>query len=101
MIRRLMNKCTTAVTIVLDGKDVTIPAGALSPEYKKAKFSFADQRLINSCLLVPIESRPKMPMVEPDDLRQALPKTVVENGPDCNPDGSAKTNKKTKSKTDK
>lgn len=103
MIRRMLNKCTTAVTLNLDGNDVTIPAGEMSPEYKTVKFSFADQRLINACLLVPIESKPRIPMKEPsdNDLRQPRPKKAVENGPNCNPDGSAKTDKKTKSKTDK
>ena len=62
MIQRILNKCTTAVTLNLDGNDVTIPAGELSPEYKTVKFTFTDQRLINACLLVPIESKPKLPM---------------------------------------
>ncbi len=79
MIQRILNKCTTAVTIVLDGKDVTIPAGELSSEYKEARFSFADQRLINACLLVPIESRDKLPMAGSNDLRQPSPKTVVDS----------------------
>lgn len=99
MIQRILNKCTTAVTVNLDGKDVTIQAGGLSSEYKKARFSYADQRLINACLLVPIESRDKLPMTGPNDLRKALPK---EDMPADVSDRIEKvTDKKTKSKTDK
>ncbi len=101
MAFRLLNKCTTALTLNLDGKDVTIPAGGISEDYKKAKFSFQDQKLINACLLIPIEARQKLPTVDPTDkvttTRSGEPK--LSEAPDryqVKP-----KDKKTKSKTDK
>lgn len=114
---RIKNRCTTSVTLVLDGIAVTIPAGEVSAIHKSSLFSGADCKLLNAGLLIMI------PWSDGDnDLRQPLDKNVVaskasdrtvdikakkskkptaENPPWLNPDGSAKTEENNNSITDK
>ena len=119
MSYRLKNKCTTAVTIELDGKNVTIPAGELSREYKKASFDFGASKLLNACLLIPIAVRQKLPMAEPIDSDPRKPSPITTTNTEggtvwsdkkIDADGPISavsaneiksTNKRTKSKADK
>lgn len=67
---RIKNRCTTSVTLVLDGIAVRIPAGDVSAIHERSLFSGADHKLLNAGLLVIFPE-------SSNDLRQPLDKNVV------------------------
>lgn len=82
---RIKNRCTTSVTLVLDGIAVRIPAGEVSAIHERSLFSGADCKLLNAGLLIMIPE-------SGNDLRQPLDKNVVPSkASDRTVDGSTLT----------
>lgn len=115
MAYQIKNRCTTAVTVNLDGENVTIPAGDVSPIFSKMVNTAAMLSLGRSGSLVLIDVTPPSPSPVAkrgkvaskasdqtvDVKAKKSKKLTAENPPWLNADGSAKTEENDNSTTDK